>query len=107
MREEEDVKNLVSATVSFYGGLHFAVNNAGVDKGGRITDLEVSDFDDVIATNLRGVWLGTKYALAYMQDHGGGRWRDLECAVLQHRANALPKRPEDGSRAQERHSLNR
>lgn len=72
VRKEEDVKNLVSATVSFYGGLNFAVNNAGVDKGGRMTDLEVSDFDDVIATNLRGVWLGTKYALAYMQEHGGG-----------------------------------
>jgi NAD(P)-dependent dehydrogenase (short-subunit alcohol dehydrogenase family) len=29
-------------------------------KRPRMTDLEVSDFDDVIATNLRGVWLGTK-----------------------------------------------
>ena len=48
MRKEEDVKNLVSATVSFYGGLNFAVNNAGVDKGGRMTDLEVSDFDDAL-----------------------------------------------------------
>jgi NAD(P)-dependent dehydrogenase (short-subunit alcohol dehydrogenase family) len=48
-------------------------NNAGIEgEGGFLAQLSEEAFDRVIAINLRGVWLGMKYALPQMISHGGG-----------------------------------
>src|SRR6266705_427599 len=49
------VKNLVDTTVSIYGRLDFAYNNAGIFNGvGAITEIDESTFDRIIAVNLKG-----------------------------------------------------
>lgn len=66
------VQGLVEQTVAQFGRLDFAHNNAGISTFGFTADVAVEDFDRTIAVDLRGVWLGMKYELSHMKDHGGG-----------------------------------
>ena len=70
----EDVKTMVAATVDAFGQLDAAVNNAGI--AGSFTDRlhEADDamFEQVLAVNLRGVWLCMKAELAQMLSAGDG-----------------------------------
>ena len=67
-----EVKRMVNTAVATYGRLDFAFNNAGVLAGGFVADMDESDFDRVIAVDLKGIWLSMKYEIQYMKDHGGG-----------------------------------
>jgi NAD(P)-dependent dehydrogenase (short-subunit alcohol dehydrogenase family) len=59
--DETAVKALVSGTVARFGRLDVAFNNAGINAFKPIEELTVEDFDRVIGTNVRGVWLLVKY----------------------------------------------
>ena len=60
----EDARSMCDETVRGYGGLDIEYNNAGIEgEGGFLAQLGEEAFDRVISINLRGVWLGMKYAL--------------------------------------------
>jgi NAD(P)-dependent dehydrogenase (short-subunit alcohol dehydrogenase family) len=70
--DEKDVKAAVDATVARLGKLDILYNNAGVDIGGAPTaDYSLETFDRIISINLRGVFLGMKYAIPQMVGRGG------------------------------------
>ena len=72
--QERDVQTMVDAVVEAYGKLDCAFNNAGKltsHKQGW-TDTPVEYFDDLINTNLRGVWLCMKHELRAMVQQGFG-----------------------------------
>ena len=74
VRQWEDVDRLVSEAVSRFGRLDVMVNNAGVLDGYMPclgTSLEL--FDQVLAINLRGVFMGCKRALTEMVPAGYGK----------------------------------
>jgi meso-butanediol dehydrogenase/(S,S)-butanediol dehydrogenase/diacetyl reductase len=73
--EEVQVKAVVNATITKYGGLDILVNNAGIGYLMKpILEMNVSEWDAVIGVNLRGAWLATKYAAEQMVKQGrGGR----------------------------------
>jgi len=68
----EDVRALVEATVSAFGGLQVMCNNAGISVPARVTDLDEDVWDRTIGVNLKGVFLGCKYAIPAMLASGGG-----------------------------------
>jgi NAD(P)-dependent dehydrogenase (short-subunit alcohol dehydrogenase family) len=74
----KDVRAMVDDTVTAYGGLDCAFNNAGiapyqVDASGKKTaDWSEASFDRMIAVNLKGVWLCMKEEIPRMQGQGGG-----------------------------------
>ena len=69
----EDARSMVDAAVREFGGLDVIYNNAGIEgESGFLAQLSEEAFDKVIAINLRGVWLGMKYALPRLIDRGGG-----------------------------------
>jgi meso-butanediol dehydrogenase / (S,S)-butanediol dehydrogenase / diacetyl reductase len=70
--QPEQVEKLVETAVGRYGKLTTICNNAGVSIPGDVTDVSVEDFDRTIAVNLRGVFLGCKYAVPAMLEAGGG-----------------------------------
>lgn len=69
----EDTQRYVREAVQRYGGVDVLVSNAGVEGPLKhISEHTVEDFDAVMATNVRGVWLSVKYVLPEMQKRGGG-----------------------------------
>jgi NAD(P)-dependent dehydrogenase (short-subunit alcohol dehydrogenase family) len=69
----EQVQAMVAAAADQLGGLDIVYNNAGIEGNSDfLAQMKEEDFDRVIAINLRGVWLGMKYALPHMIKAGGG-----------------------------------
>jgi NAD(P)-dependent dehydrogenase (short-subunit alcohol dehydrogenase family) len=70
---ESDVQNLVEETVETYGKLDCAFNNAGIHKQFVSTvDLKTEDWEEMIRTNLKSVWLCMKYEIPQMLKQGKG-----------------------------------
>lgn len=68
-----DVQHVMAATIDRFGRLDCAFNNAGIQGPMLpIVDMPEADFDAVVATNLKGVWLATKYAVRAMMQAGAG-----------------------------------
>jgi NAD(P)-dependent dehydrogenase (short-subunit alcohol dehydrogenase family) len=69
---ESDVKALVAKAVDAYGRLDVAVANAGIIPLGNVFELDVNDWDKVMAIDGRGMFLTCKYAIEAMLKSGGG-----------------------------------
>jgi len=66
-----DVRGMVTKAVDQYGGLDFAFNNAGlVGPPVGVVDTTEEDWNQVMATNLTGVWLCMKYEIPEMLKRG-------------------------------------
>jgi NAD(P)-dependent dehydrogenase (short-subunit alcohol dehydrogenase family) len=71
--DERQVAAMVEQTVSTFGWLDAAFNNAGVQSPlAETADASAEDFDRVNAINLRGVWSCMKYELLHMRERGSG-----------------------------------
>lgn len=68
-----EVAAMVEAAVSRYGGLDVAFNAAGIfGTLAPVADYDEGIWDDVVAVNLKGVFLSMKHEIAHMREHGGG-----------------------------------
>ena len=65
----EEVEALVRSVVEEWGGLDVMVNNAGVGVAGTTPETSEEDWERVMAVNLKGTFLGMKYAI-----RRGARW---------------------------------
>ncbi len=73
VRNEEAVKSMVEKTVSAFGRLDYAFNNAGVEQGmTKLEDTLEKYYYKVFDTNVKGVWLSMKYQIPEMLKVGGG-----------------------------------
>lgn len=71
--KNDEVENLVRTTVSTYGGLDVAFNNAGVlPPTAPLLEQTESDWDKTLGVDLKGVFLSLKHEIGYMAEHGGG-----------------------------------
>jgi NAD(P)-dependent dehydrogenase (short-subunit alcohol dehydrogenase family) len=71
--DEAEVAAMVEQTVSTFGRLDAAFNNAGVQSPAVETaESSSEEFDRVNAINLRGVWSCMKYELQQMREQGSG-----------------------------------
>ncbi|SCU93784.1 Uncharacterized oxidoreductase YxbG [Cupriavidus necator] len=73
VRDEEYASALVKLAVERYGRLDIAFNNAGtLGEGGPSTGVSADGWNDTLAINLTGAFLGAKHQLAQMLKDGGG-----------------------------------
>ncbi len=71
--DADQVAEMVEKTVSTFGRLDAAFNNAGVQSPLEETaDTSAEDFDRVTAVNLRGIWSCMKHELLHMREQGSG-----------------------------------
>lgn len=67
-----EVEAGIGRVVSELGGLHVLVNNAGTCIHRPALEIPDEEFDEVLTTNVRGVWLPSQVAARHMAEHGGG-----------------------------------
>jgi NAD(P)-dependent dehydrogenase (short-subunit alcohol dehydrogenase family) len=71
--DADSVRRAIDLAFTTFGRLDGAFNNAGVPGCHcPMHEMEIEQFDNVMATNLRGTFLCMKYQLALMREHGGG-----------------------------------
>jgi 3-oxoacyl-[acyl-carrier protein] reductase len=71
--KEHEVEGFFELIEKESRGTDILVNNAGINITGLIDEIPVNDWDKVIAVNLRGAFLCTRYALRQMKKRKWGR----------------------------------
>ncbi len=89
VRVEDDVARLVARAVDTFGGLHLAVNSAGVGTWSPIHQHPSEEWDHVVGVCLTGVFLSVKHEAAAMVAAGAG-------GVIVNLASINAKVPSDG-----------
>lgn len=73
--EEEQVRAAIASCVSTYGRIDILHNNVGASLAlgdASATNLTVEAFDQIVAVNLRGMWLACKHAIPIMREQRSG-----------------------------------
>lgn len=68
---DRDARAMVAAAVERFGRLDILVNNAGRGSLGTVVTQEEADWDEIMAVNLKSVFLCSKYAIPAMAPDGG------------------------------------
>lgn len=72
VRLPQDAERLTRVAVESYGRLDVLVNNVGVQINKDVVDTSEEEWDFVVDTNLKSMFLCSKYAVAQMRSQGGG-----------------------------------
>lgn len=67
-----DIENLVQQSLNLYGTIDILINNVGICWWKSPYDVTVEEWDEVINTNLRSVFLCSRNAAKIMRENGGG-----------------------------------
>jgi len=78
---EKDVKNVVGSALKGFGKIDILVNGAGICTMKPILDIDVAEWDRVLAVNLRSVFLFSKEAFRHMKERGGGKIINIASAA--------------------------
>lgn len=70
--EESEWRDVIALTVERFGKLDVLVNNAGIWRTTPVELTTVDEWNEVMAVNARGVFLGTKHAIPAIRESGGG-----------------------------------
>lgn len=70
---ESEVKAMIKEVISEFGSLDILVNNAGITRDNLLMRMKEQEFDDVIDTNLKGVFLCMKAVARQMMKQRSGR----------------------------------
>lgn len=101
---EDQLRDALRAAVAALGGLDIMVNNAGAGRGpvdpsalpaaaaggGRVEDMDPAAWDEQLAQNLRSTFLGTKHALPFLKQRGGGAIINIASIAALQAAPTLP-----------------
>ncbi len=77
----ESVAVMVKQTIDRWGSLDILVNNAGITRDNLIMRMKEDEWDDVINTNLKGVFLCTKAVTRQMMKQKSGRIINISSVV--------------------------
>lgn len=69
----DQVKEMVESTIQKYGKLDILINNAGICKRIAIEDLDEKEWDRMMSTNIKGVYLCCQAAIKYMKKKKRGK----------------------------------
>ena len=87
IRELDSVQACLEAAIERWGRVDAWVNNAAVTIARSFFEIAPSEWDDVIATNLRGTYFGCRVAGLHMRERGAGRIVNLSSIAGQRGAS--------------------
>lgn len=64
---------MITQTLSAFGGIDVLVNNAGISYIGLLTDMDITDWDKIVATNLTSVFSACRLVVPSMVSAKSGR----------------------------------
>lgn len=67
-----DAENLASQAVKTFGGIDVLVNNAGIQTYGSVVTTDEETWDKTLNTNLKGLYLVSRYCIPHIAERGGG-----------------------------------
>lgn len=70
--KSKDMASAIDETDSIYGGIDILANCAGIQRYGTVVDTPEDVWDTVLAINLKGIFLASKYTVPLMTKRGGG-----------------------------------
>jgi len=79
--QTEEVTALMDAAVKTFGSLDILVNNAGITRDNLLMRMKEDEWDDVLNTNLKGVFLCTKAVTRQMMKQRAGRIINISSIV--------------------------
>jgi 3-oxoacyl-[acyl-carrier protein] reductase len=72
VRDPQSIQRTFETIIAQAGGIDVLVNNAGINKPTDFDQISVTDWDEIMAVNLRGPFLCSQMALQSMKTRGGG-----------------------------------
>lgn len=79
--KSDEVATLMDAAVKTFGSLDILVNNAGITRDNLLMRMKENEWDDVMDTNLKGVFLCTKAVTRQMMKQRAGRIINISSIV--------------------------
>lgn len=79
--DTDSVQNLMKTALETYGSIDILVNNAGITRDNLLMRMKDDEWDDVINTNLKGVFLCTKAVTRQMMKQRAGRIINISSIV--------------------------
>jgi 3-oxoacyl-[acyl-carrier protein] reductase len=79
--QSAEVETLLKTTLEAFGRVDILVNNAGITRDGLLLRMKDDDFDSVLNTNLRGVFLATRAVLRPMTKQRSGRIINISSVI--------------------------
>ncbi|MGE7982668.1 3-oxoacyl-[acyl-carrier-protein] reductase [Solibacillus sp. NPDC093137] len=79
--DSDSVQNLMKSALDTYGSIDILVNNAGITRDNLLMRMKDDEWDDVINTNLKGVFLCTKAVTRQMMKQRAGRIINISSIV--------------------------
>ncbi|MEK3764956.1 MULTISPECIES: 3-oxoacyl-[acyl-carrier-protein] reductase [unclassified Solibacillus] len=79
--ESDSVQHLMKTAIDTYGSIDILVNNAGITRDNLLMRMKENEWDDVIDTNLKGVFLCTKAVTRQMMKQRAGRIINISSIV--------------------------
>jgi gluconate 5-dehydrogenase len=70
---EDSVKTAIESVVAELGKIHILLNNAGIALIGTVEQIALEDWNQILNTNLTGIYLVSKYVIPHMRAAGWGR----------------------------------
>ncbi len=98
--QDDEVDALVRSTLAHFGRIDILINNAGIYAGDRIEKLEIADWDQVMAINLRGPFLMIRAVLPTMRSQKEGHIINISSESGQNYYQ------DDGAYGTSKHALN-
>lgn len=84
IRIEEDVENMVSGAVDTFGRIDILVNNAGVAYRKYMVNTSREEYENIMDTNVKGMFFCTKYALPHLLKRSEGKIVNISSGAGKH-----------------------
>ena len=72
VRDEDDVAAAVEQALDEFGRIDILANNAGIFNASELVELDERQWDEMLDTNLKGVWLPSKHVGKHFVERGDG-----------------------------------